>query len=92
LKYDFKSDWKEHVKNELLSLGFKYDDNKNVTDNSINLFNISRRLPKKISRKVVFSKEFSCPAENVMCAAKNAAGLALSCASCHPHTKTLGVY
>ena len=64
LKYDFRNDWKEHVKNELLSLGFSYDSNKDVTDNSINLFNLRRRLPKETPRKVVFSKEFICPSEN----------------------------
>lgn len=64
LKYDFRNDWKEHVKNELLLLGFSYDENRNVTDNSINLFNLHRRLPRKTPRKVVFSKEFVCPSEN----------------------------
>lgn len=64
MKYDFRNDWKEHVKSELLSLGFSYDNNKNVTDNSINLFNLRRRLPRETPRKVVFSKEFVCPNEN----------------------------
>lgn len=64
MKYDFRNDWKEHVKNELLLLGFSYDENRDVTDNSINLFNLRRRLPKEIPRKVVFSKEFVCPSEN----------------------------
>ena len=64
MKYDFRNDWKEHVKNELLLLGFSYDENRNVTDNSINLFNLHRRLPRKTPRKVVFSKEFVCPSEN----------------------------
>ncbi|WP_076920402.1 hypothetical protein [Pseudoalteromonas sp. SK18] len=64
MKFDFKNDWKEHVRHELLSLGFKYNDNKNVTENSINFFNVNRRLPKKAPRKAVFSKEFCCPIEN----------------------------
>lgn len=64
MKYDFRNDWKKHVKNELLSLGFSYNSNQDVTDNSINLFNLRRRLPKKTPRKVVFSKEFVCPNEN----------------------------
>lgn len=64
MKYDFRNDWKEHVRSELRSLGFEYDDNKDVTDNSMDLFSIWRRLPKKTPREVVFSKEFFCPVEN----------------------------
>lgn len=64
MQYDFRNDWKEYVESEFLSLGFSYDNNKSVTDNSINLFNLRRRLPKETPRKVVFSKEFVCPIEN----------------------------
>lgn len=64
MKYDFRNDWKEHVANELFLLGFNYNDKKDVKENSLNLFNIRRRLPKKKPRKVVFSTEFICPNKN----------------------------
>ncbi|MEL0655469.1 hypothetical protein V6257_10545 [Pseudoalteromonas issachenkonii] len=64
MKYDFKNDWKAHVSDELLLQGFKYDDSKDLTDNSIILFNINRRLPMQTPRKVIFSSEFYCPDEN----------------------------
>lgn len=64
MKYDFKNDWKVHVSDELLLMGFNYDNSKDLTDNSISLFNIGRRLPIRTPRKVIFSNEFYCPDEN----------------------------
>ncbi|MFT7006943.1 MAG: hypothetical protein ACJAXJ_001455 [Colwellia sp.] len=64
MKYDFKNDWEDHVKSELLLLGFNYNPNKDITENSLNYFNVSRRIPNKKPRKVMFSKEFCCPTEN----------------------------
>lgn len=65
MKFNFKNDWKEHVESELKSFGFSYDEDKDISANSFILFNIQRRLPTITSRKVIFSKEFVCPNENL---------------------------
>ncbi|HBY84816.1 MAG TPA: hypothetical protein DEO86_02990 [Colwellia sp.] len=64
MKYDFENDWEEHVKSELLLIGFHYNHNKDITENSLNYFNMLRRTPSQTPRKVMFSKEFRCPDEN----------------------------
>lgn len=63
MEFNFKNDWKEYVQNKLSSLGFKYSED--LTENSLNLININRRLPTQVLRKVIFSKEFICPVENI---------------------------
>lgn len=64
MKYDFNNDWEEHVKSELLSMGFHHNHNKDITETSLNYFNMLRRIPSQTPRKVMFSKEFCCPDEN----------------------------
>jgi len=65
LEFDFRNDWKEHVKSELRSFGFSYDESKDVSENSHILFNAQRRLPERTKRKVIFSKGFKCPEEHL---------------------------
>ncbi|MBN7769827.1 hypothetical protein KUV44_17610 [Marinobacter daepoensis] len=64
MKYDFKRDWTEYVKNELTAFGYSYDKSKSLTINSERLFNLRRRIPSTKPREIIRSKEFSCPAEN----------------------------
>lgn len=54
----------EYVKNELTGFGYAYDTSKDLTTNSERLFNLRRRIPSTKSRKIIRSKEFSCPTEN----------------------------
>lgn len=58
MEFDFKNDWKEYVKRELIKLGQTYKESRDILDNSVTLFKMQRRIPSNIIRNVLISKEF----------------------------------
>jgi hypothetical protein len=57
---DFYNDWINLLKHWMLNMGYEIDiiDQEKI---SFNFFNLQKRLVSTIPRKVLFSKDFSCP-------------------------------
>lgn len=65
LKIDLYSDWIEYLKRELIRLGYKNCQVKTEEDYCFYFFNVLLRRVNSAPRKVLFSKEFSCPQEHI---------------------------
>jgi hypothetical protein len=62
---DFKNDWMEFLVKELTEMGFKYDVQKSLKDNTVAYFNVKRRVISRKPRVVHESKELCVPSEYV---------------------------
>ena len=56
LRINFKQDWKEYIEFQFQELGFSYNENESLEDNTVRYFRISRRLISKKKRNVYISK------------------------------------
>ena len=61
LRIDFKQDWKAHIKNKFQELGFTYNENDSLEENTIRFLRISRRLISKKKRNIFISNTFNVP-------------------------------
>lgn len=61
IEIDFLADWILGIKRTLESEGYNLDATPEKEEIIINYFNLRKRMISAIPRKVIFSKEFSCP-------------------------------
>jgi hypothetical protein len=61
LKIDIKKDWEEHIRAKFIELGFTYNENESLKNNSITFHRIIRRIVPSLKRKVYISKECTVP-------------------------------
>jgi len=61
---DFKNDWNEFLAKEMTEMGFKYDTQKSLEENTIRYFNAKRRIVSNKPRAIHESKELCVPSEH----------------------------
>jgi len=61
---DFRNDWKEFLSGKPTGMGFKYDIQKTLEENTIGYFNTKRKVVSNKPRAVHESRELSMPLEH----------------------------
>ena len=61
---DFKKDWMEFLDKEMTEMGFKYDGQKSLEENTVAYINSKKRVMSKKPRAIHESKELRIPSEH----------------------------
>jgi hypothetical protein len=64
INLNFKNDWKEFLSSKLTEIGFQYDNQVSLKDNTIRYFKIKRRIISNKPRAIDESKELHVPSEH----------------------------